>query len=65
MNIAKLRRAIAESGLSEAEIATELGMSCSELNMKIDECWLGIDDAEILIRILKIENPVEVFFGSE
>ena len=64
MNTAELNKAINKSGLTRAEIAKELGISERTFARKIQTQSFGIVEAEVMIRLLSIENPYEVFFGK-
>lgn len=64
MNTAKLNKAIDKSGLSRAEIAKELGLSESTFARKMRTHGFGFVEAEVMIKLLSIENPYEIFFGK-
>ena len=64
MNTNKLKGIIAERGKSGREIAKELGMSEKTFYSKMKRGVFGTDEAEKMIRLLNIANPVEIFFGK-
>lgn len=64
MNTTKLNKAIDESGFTRAEIAKELGISKSTFVRKMRTQSFGIVEAEVMIELLSIEDPYEVFFGK-
>ena len=64
MNTTKLNKAIDKSGLTRAEIAKELGLSESTFARKMRMQSFGIVEAEVMIKLLSIEDPYDVFFGK-
>lgn len=61
MNAARLRGIIAENGLSQRDVAKAIGMSEKTFYSKMKNGKFGIDEAEAMIRLLKIENPAAIF----
>lgn len=61
MNTARLRGIIAENGLSQRDVAKAIGMSEKTFYSKMKNGKFGIDEAEAMIRLLKIENPAAIF----
>ena len=61
----KLRGIIAERGLSQVRVASEIGMSAKTFYLKMKQGRFGTDEAERLIDLLHIENPQEIFFAHE
>ncbi len=64
MDATKLNEAIDKSGLTRREIAKELGLSETTFARKMRTQSFGIVEAEVMIELLSIENPYEVFFGK-
>lgn len=57
----KLRGIIAERGLSQRKVAAELGMTEKTFYGKMKAGVFGTDEAEKMIELLRIENPVDIF----
>lgn len=64
MNTNALKAEFVKRGMTQAEVAKAIGMSCSTLNRKLKNGTFGLDEANDLIRCLKIENPERIFFGG-
>ena len=65
MNTAKLKGVIAERGYSQRDVAQAIGMQEKTFYRKMQRGVFGTDDAEALIKLLRIENPVEIFLQSK
>lgn len=65
MNAARLRGIIAENGLSQRDVAKAIGMSEKTFYSKMKNGKFGIDEAEEMIRLLKIENPAAIFLTQK
>lgn len=64
MNSKKLKGKIIESGMTQGDLARELGMSLKTLNSKINNrSKLTVEEVKRIINILSINNPSEIFFG--
>lgn len=61
----KLRGVIAERGLSQRQVAKLLGMTEKTFYSKMKRGIFGTDEVDLLISILNIHNPVEIFFAKE
>lgn len=61
----KLRGIIAERGLSQRQVAMRLGMAEKTFHLKMKRGVFGTDEVERMIDLLKIENPVEIFFAKK
>lgn len=61
----KLRGIIAEQGLSQRQVAKRLGMTEKTFYSKMKKGVFGTDEVDQMITILKIENPVEIFFPKK
>lgn len=55
---------IHELGLNRGIVAEELGISRKTLSIKLEKGLFNSDEMEKLIEILKIEDPVAVFFAQ-
>lgn len=61
----KLRGIIAEQGLSQRQVAKQLGMTEKTFYSKMKKGVFGTDEVDRMIAILRIENPVEIFFAQK
>mgnify|MGYP003591520340 CR=1 FL=1 len=53
-----------ELGITQTQLAKELGISLQALNQKLNgKTDLSINEAEKIIRVLRIENPNRIFFN--
>lgn len=60
----ELRGIIAKNNLSQAKVAEELGITPKTFYEKMSRGVFGSDEIEAMIRLLKIENPIDVFFAQ-
>ena len=58
----KLRGVIAEKGLSQADVAKEIGISPKTFYEKMKNGVFGSDEIQVMINMLGIEDPVSIFF---
>lgn len=61
----KLRGIIAERGMSQRQVAENLGMNEKTFYSKMRKGVFGTDEAEQMIILLNIDNPVEIFLASK
>lgn len=61
----KLRGIIAEKGLSQADVAKEIGITPKTFYEKMKNGVFGSDEIEIMIDLLDIEDPVSIFFANK
>lgn len=61
----KLRGIIAERGMSQRQVAAELGMTEKTFYTKMKKGAFGTDEAEKMIHLLRIESPIEIFFARQ
>ena len=64
MDVAKLRGIIAERGFSQRGVAKMLGISEKTFYAKMKNGTFWTDEAECMIRLLRIDDPVGVFFTT-
>ncbi len=60
----RLRGIIAERGLSQAKVAKLIGVSPKTFYDKMGKGIFGSDEIEIMIRELRIDDPVSIFFAD-
>lgn len=61
VDTAKLRGIIAERGLSQRQVAKEIGLSERTFYRKMQSGVFGTDEASALTDALSIPNPAEIF----
>lgn len=61
----ELRGIIAKNNLSQAKVAEELGITPKTFYEKMNRGVFGSDEIEAMIHLLKIENPIEIFFARQ
>ena len=63
INANLLRAKIAENGLNQKIVAEKIGMSEKTFSTKMRTGKFGLDEAEKMIELLKIEQPERIFFA--
>lgn len=61
----KLRGLISERGLSQAKVAEKIGITPKTFYEKMAKGVFGSDEIEVMIDLLHIENPTEIFFAAK
>jgi predicted XRE-type DNA-binding protein len=61
----ELRGIIAKNNLSQAKVAEVLGITPKTFYEKMNRGVFGSDEIEAMIHLLKIENPIEIFFARQ
>lgn len=62
--INQLKKMIQEKGYTQSEFAELLGSSSKALEKRIRRGKLGSQEMNLMIKILDIKNPAEIFFGN-
>ncbi|MBQ7556890.1 MAG: helix-turn-helix transcriptional regulator [Lachnospiraceae bacterium] len=65
INANLIRAKIVENGLTQAQVAEKLGMSKKTFSVKMNHGKFGLDEAQKMIEILKIDKPEKYFFANE
>lgn len=65
LNANLIRAKIMENGMTQAEVAAKIGMSAKTFSLKMSSGKFGLDEADKMIRLLKIEKPELYFFANE
>ena len=60
-----LRGEIAKNGYSQAEMAKKIGITPKTFYEKMAKGVFGSDEIEIIIKELKLEDPMAIFFATE
>ena len=56
-----LKAEIVKKGMTHREVATIIGMSSKTFSIKLNKGDFGLDEAQKLIEVLEIQNPIEIF----
>lgn len=65
INANMIRAKIVENGMTQAEVAKEIGMSPKTFSIKMSSGKFGLDEADKMIRLLNIERPELYFFADK
>ncbi len=65
IQVNKLRGLIAEKGLSQTDVAKEIGITPKTFYEKMKNGVFGSDEIEVMINLLDIEDPVSIFFAQK
>lgn len=60
-----LRGEIARAGFSQSSLAKQLGMSSKTFYAKMKKGVFDSNEIDEMISVLKIKNPVKIFFAKE
>ena len=60
-----LKGIIISRGLTQGEVARHIGMTPKTFGCKMKKGVFGSDEMESMIALLKIEDPVRIFFANE
>lgn len=64
LDVNKLKAAIVASGLRQKDVAKALGITDRNFRYKLSKKKLYNTEIEILIDVLNIESPMEIFFAK-
>ena len=65
LNTNMIRAKIMENGMTQAEVAKRIGMAPKTFSVKMSTGKFGLDEADKMIDLLKIEKPELYFFAKE
>ena len=65
MNICLLKAEIAKNGLTQAAVARELGLSDTTFTRKLRNGSFGTEEAQKMIRLLEINDPIPIFLQKK
>lgn len=65
INANLIRAKIVENGMTQEQVAKEMGISAKTFSIKMNNGKFGLHEAEKLIKILKIEEPARYFFANK
>lgn len=61
----KLRGIIAQRGMSQRQVAKNLGITEKTFYLKMQKGVFGTDEVEKMVELLAIDNPIEIFLAKE
>ena len=64
INSKKIRARIVEMGMTQQQVAEQIGMSAKTFSVKMNNGKFGLDEAQKMIKILNIEKPDSYFFDD-
>jgi transcriptional regulator with XRE-family HTH domain len=62
INANKIRARIVELGLTQKQVAEMIGISEKTFSVKMNNGKFGLDEADKMIEVLKIDKPEKYFF---
>ena len=65
INVNSLKGVIVSKGLSQRKMAQHLGITEKTFYAKMNKGVFDSDEIQIMIDILEIKNPVEIFFAKD
>ena len=65
LDVRKFKAKLVENGITNAQMAALIGVSERTFYSRLKIKEFGSDEIEIMMYVLKIENPKEIFFASE
>ena len=65
IKVNELKGRIVSNGYNQADVAKRLGMAQKTFRAKLNKGVLGSDEIEILVEMLNIEDPWNLFFAKE
>ena len=65
INANKIRARIVELGMTQKQVAEKIGMSEKTFSVKMNNGKFGLDEAEKMIKVLKIDKPDKYFFDND
>lgn len=64
INAKLIRAKIVENGMTQEQVAKSIGMCAKTFSLKMNNGKFGLDEAEKMIKVLKIEDPNRYFFAN-
>ena len=64
INANLIRAKIVENGMTQQQVAEKIGMSAKTFSIKMNNGKFGLEEADKLIEILKIDKPAVYFFSQ-
>lgn len=64
INANLIRAKIMEKGMTQKIVAEKIGMSEKTFSVKMNNGKFGLDEAERMIKLLEIDQPIKYFFAD-
>ena len=61
----ELKGIIVKNGLSQSDVAAKIGITPKTFYEKMKNGVFGSDEIQIMIDVLNIDNPSDIFFAKE
>lgn len=65
IDIKELKAEFVRNSVNQEDVAKFLGINKKTLSLKLKKGVFGTDEAEMLIRLLNINDPAKIFFAKE
>ena len=65
INVNLIRAKIVEKGMTQEQVAKEMGISAKTFSIKMSTGKFGLHEADKMIEILNIEEPTKYFFADK
>ena len=65
INANLIRSKIVEKGLTQKQVAALIGMSEKTFSIKMNNGKFGLDEAQKMVDLLKIDKPEKYFFAND
>lgn len=65
INVNLIKAKIVENGMTQEQVAKQIGMCAKTFSLKMSSGKFGLDEAEKMIKILKIDDPNRYFFANQ
>lgn len=65
INANLIRAKIVERGMTQQQVAEQIGMTKKTFSIKMKNGKFGLDEADRIIEVLKIDKPEKYFFAQE
>jgi transcriptional regulator with XRE-family HTH domain len=64
VDLKELKVLLIRNNMTQAELAQAMGVAPATLSRKLNKGQLTLNDANAIINVLKIDDPVPIFFAS-
>lgn len=64
VDLKELKVLLIRNNMTQAELAQAIGVAPATLSRKLNKGQLTLNDANAIINVLKIDDPVPIFFAS-
>lgn len=64
LNVKELKAQMVRKGFTQKQLANKMGISEKTFISRMKRGVFGTDEAQILINVLEIKNPNEIFFAT-